>query len=540
MNSKYIILFFSILQASQFVSGQVTQEWAARYHFFSEDEVTAIAIDNNGNILVTGRSEASTPSGAQPDYATIKYNSTGVQQWVKRYNGPGNNLDVATSIAVDNSGNVYVTGYSRSGPDAGYNDFATIKYNSTGAQLWVRRYDFGGSDIPCKVAIDAKGDIIIGGWGTLPGTGPDFAVIKYDTNGNILWVRTYDSGGSDNLYDYANAMAVDSFGSIILTGSFGLSTADWGTVKWNSQGVFQWAQRYNGPGGGSDYAKAISVSDSGNVYVTGYVWGNNHTDCAVLKYNSSGAQQWEVFYDNGFHDAASSVTVDDSENVYITGGSGNGSNYDFLTVKYNRMGFQQWTARFNGPSNSDDGACCIMLDTTGNVYITGYARVSTNNSDYCTIKYNNAGTQQWVIYYNGTGNSLDGAAALEIDADGNVIVTGFSRGPGNRDYATIKYSQLIGIIQNSSEIPKEYRLEQNYPNPFNPVTNIGFSIVDAGFVNLTVYDILGRKIETVINEELNAGTYEVEFKGKDYPSGVYFYNFKTLKFIETKKMILNK
>ncbi len=525
MSSKYIILFFSIFQASQSVSGQVTQEWAARYHFYSEDEATAIALDNNGNIYVTGRSEAFTPSGAQPDFATIKYNSAGVQQWVMRYNGPGNNLDVATSIAVDNSLNVYVTGYSRSGPDAGYNDFATIKYSPTGAQLWVRRYDVGGSDIPVKVAIDANGDIIVGGWGTQSGTGPDFAVIKYDTNGSILWERTYDSGGSDNQYDYVAAMDIDTLGNVYLTGSFGL--ADWGTVKWNSQGVFQWVQRYNGPGGGADYTKAVAVSDSGNVYITGYVWRNNHVECAVIKYNPSGIQQWIEF--TGYVSAGISIDSDDTGNVYVAV-----ANNGYQIIKYSNNGLLKWAA--NLVNNAQPSS--LKMDSNGNLYITGYATVETNNIDYCTIKCNNSGIQQWVIYY-GVGPPQapnDRATALEVDESGNVYVTGYSFG----DYATIKYSQLIGIIQNSNEIPNEYRLDQNYPNPFNPVTNIGFRIVEAGFVNLTIYDILGRKIETVINEELNAGTYEVEFKVKDYPSGVYFYTLKTLQFIETKKMILNK
>ena len=97
---------------------------------------TAIAVDENGNVYVTGRSYN---SGTGYDYATIKYNSSGDTMWVRRYNGPGNSDDEATAIAVDGSGNVYVTGYS---DDSGtsYN-YATIKYNSSGDTMWIRRYN---------------------------------------------------------------------------------------------------------------------------------------------------------------------------------------------------------------------------------------------------------------------------------------------------------------------------------------------------------------------------------------------------------------
>src|SRR4030095_8912554 len=216
------------------------------------------------------------------------------------------------------------------------------------------------------------------------------------------------------------------------TGSVGINipSPDWMTVKWSSQGVFQWAKRYDGPAHAVDYAQAIAVSDSGNTYVTGYVWGNNNNDYATIKYNSSGAQQWVVFYNGGSiytaHDKALSIAVDNSGNSYVTGGSQNPSfdNYDWATIKYSASGIQRWVTRFNGPFNSNDIPCCIKLDDSGSVYVTGYATTTAFNTDYCTIKYNNSGVQQWMMYYNGTGNSLDQAAALAVDNNQNIYVTG--------------------------------------------------------------------------------------------------------------------
>ena len=87
-------------------------------------------------------------------------------------------------------------------------------------------------------------------------------------------------------------------------------------------------------------------------------------------------------------------------------------------------------------------------------------------------------------------------------------------------------------------IPNEIKLNQNYPNPFNPITKIEFSINQEGRVNLSVYNILGESVSTIVDKHLNAGNYEAEFDGLDLTSGIYFYRLESADFIETKKMIL--
>ena len=98
----------------------------------------------------------------------------------------------------------------------------------------------------------------------------------------------------------------------------------------------------------------------------------------------------------------------------------------------------------------------------------------------------------------------------------------------------------IGIININSEMPEKYSLSQNYPNPFNPMTNVKFSIVKAGDVKIVVYDVQGREVQTLVNERLNAGTYEVKFDGSMLTSGVYFYKMLSEGFTETKRMLLIK
>jgi hypothetical protein len=90
------------------------------------------------------------------------------------------------------------------------------------------------------------------------------------------------------------------------------------------------------------------------------------------------------------------------------------------------------------------------------------------------------------------------------------------------------------------EIPVEYALEQNYPNPFNPSTTINYGISERSFVELRIYDILGREVELILNEEQDAGYYNIEFNANNLASGVYFYKLTAGEFIETEKMILMK
>ena len=109
------------------------------------------------------------------------------------------------------------------------------------------------------------------------------------------------------------------------------------------------------------------------------------------------------------------------------------------------------------------------------------------------------------------------------------------------------YAEIGGIqygiktdIKKSENLPNQFSLYQNFPNPFNPTTNIGFRIAEFGFVSLRVYDILGREVATLVNEEKHAGIYEVTFDGSDLSSGIYFYKMQAGNYTSVKKMILMK
>jgi uncharacterized delta-60 repeat protein len=526
---------YFLFPASAFA--QVDTAWVRIYNGPGNgaDEARSLAVDEQGNVYVTGYSRS---SGTDDDYATIKYNANGVEQWVRRYNGPGNDDDGAYSIAVDAQGNVYVSGESYDST-TGF-DCTTIKYNSNGDTVWVRRYTGLGnySDAARSIAVDGQGNVYVTGFSYSSSTAYDYATIKYNSAGDTVWVRRYNGPG--NYYDFAYSLAIDVQGNVYVTGlSAGISSSfDYATIKYNSMGVQEWVARYNGPENNDDWAHSLAVDAQGNVYVTGESRGSGtYEDYATIKYNASGDTLWLRRYNgpgNGA-DIARSLAVDGQGNVYVTGESPvSGTNYDYATIKYNTAGVQEWVQRYNGPGNSLDKAYALAVDGQCNVYVTGGSRGSTYIEDYATIKYNSAGDTIWVRRYNGPGNSTDNASAIAVDNAGNVYVTGSSFTSGvYSDYATIKYVQ-IGAVAEEHSTPDASRFKLNAePNPFCSHTAIRYSLSVESKVSLNLYDISGRLVKTLVDEHKNPGNYQVTLSTKNLSAGIYFLSLET----EEKRII---
>ena len=290
------------------------------------DIAKAIAVDKFGNVYVTGSSEAGYSGGGfHNDYATIKYNSAGVLQWVARYNGPANDDDAALCLAVDGSGNVYVSGGSVGLGGSSYN-YTTIKYKSTGVQQWVSTYNGPGNeyDVVNSIVLDVAGNIYVTGTSVGIGTTLDYATIKYNSAGFQQWVARYNGPGNGE--DNSKKIVLDAAGNVYITGgsSGAGSNSDYATIKYNSTGVQQWVRRYNGPGNNYDVATSIALDAAANVYITGASTGIGPAgDYATIKYNSSGVQLWLARYNgpaNG-RDYPTSLALDASANVYVTGTS---------------------------------------------------------------------------------------------------------------------------------------------------------------------------------------------------------------------------
>ena len=134
----------------------------------------------------------------------------------------------------------------------------------------------------------------------------------------------------------------------------------------------------------------------------------------------------------------------------------------------------------------------------------------------------------------------DAGTVIEIgtNADvcaGAIIINGGYSGNGHFCNGTVDVRS-----EEETTAPKEFSLSQNFPNPFNPVTIISYQLPETGFVTLKVYDILGNKVVTLVNDEKPTGSYNVSFDASKLPSGVYYYKMRAGNYVETKKMMLLK
>ena len=424
------------------------EEWVARYNGVSndEDQAQAIAIDSSGNVYVTGTSHGD-DFLPLADYATIKYDPNGNELWLEKYNGTGNGDDMAWDMAIDSSSNVYVTGTS-TGSD-GDRDFVTIKYDSQGNELWVARWD-GPSSLGSSsrnLTIDNLGNVYVLGDSRISGTDTDYVTLKYDPNGVELWEAIYDSPNSNS--EHARGIAIDNSGNVYVAGRGGSSDYDYVTVKYDTDGNEQWVAMYEGPGGDSEEVTAIAIDSLGNVYVTGDSENaNGDNDYATVKYAPNGTELWVARYDGGLNDKPYSLAIDNSDNVYVTGQkvaiSTETTSPDVCTIKYDSDGNELWVVTYNGPDNKSESGRVLTIDNSGNIYVGGRSGNIFGNRDYLIIKYDTNGNELWTIRYDGPGNYHDNIEGMVLDDFNNVYVTGVSGGDGTgSDYATIKYSQAF-------------------------------------------------------------------------------------------------
>jgi hypothetical protein len=380
------------------------------------------------------------------------------------------NDDVGSGIAVDGSGNIYVTGKSNTswnGPGScltsgispcplnaftgGYDVFL-LKLDSSGAYQWHTFYGSTGDDAGNGIAVDGSGNVYVIGvssadWGISENRinghsgGDDIFVIKLNSNGERLW-HTFLGSVND---DGGVAIAVDSGGNTYITGS---STATWGTspvhaftgyvdavvAKLNSSGVLQWNSFYGS--GSSDGGNGIALDGSGNIYVVGSSWAtwsvsaaspvngfSGSEDIFALKLNNSGAYQWHTFLGAG-NNFGSAIALDASNNVYITGYSdttwglpvnSHSGGIDLVAAKLNNSGVLQWNTFYGSPT-ADTGNG-IAVDDSGNVYIAGFVA----DSNISAFKFNSSGKLQWFA-----ASGYGSGAVIDIDSSGNVYVAGTS------------------------------------------------------------------------------------------------------------------
>ncbi|MCT7961168.1 Ig-like domain-containing protein [Laspinema sp. D1] len=311
-----------------------TQQWVKQLGTASAEWSESITVDSAGNSYITGSTTGNlggTNAGLYDAWVT-KYDSSGTQQWVRQLGTTAD--DSSNSISLDSAGNLYITGTtsgSLGGTSAGNGDAWVAKYNSSGTQQWVKQFGTTNIEFSEGIIVDGAGNSYITGAtrGDLNGTNAgayDAWIAKYDSSGIQQWVKQFGSS-SDEL---SQSITIDSAGNLYITGhtfgNLGGTNAggyDAWVAKYNSSGTQQWVKQFGSSS--NDYSEGITVDGAGNLYITGYTEGNlggtnaGSSDAWVVKYNSSGTQQWVHQLGTSGIDAAYSITVDNAGNPYVTG-----------------------------------------------------------------------------------------------------------------------------------------------------------------------------------------------------------------------------
>jgi uncharacterized delta-60 repeat protein len=374
------------------------------------------------------------------------------EAWVARYDGPSRDSeDGGDDITIDPAGNICVTGYARLNSLRGI-DCVTLKYDSSGQLLWDRYYNSSNpnKDEGRYIAADRDSNIYIAGTTDSVDMINAFFVIKYNSLGVQQWVSPYPLPAA--IENRLSGLALDSIGNVYICGGIpNLSIPydfDFITIKYNPDGEMLWDTRYGGLDSLYTEAASIAVDAEGNAYVTGW---SEDTDTrfryATVKYNSLGQEQWAAIYANpdGYSNLPCCLGLDADRNVYVTGlvtFYDETSNYQ--TLKYDDNGGFLWMREFNPDAPATmipSRPSAMAVDSSGNAYITGNA-FGYMRENYASVKYNTNGEEQWSAFYDGLPSTFNNATDITFDAQGNAYVTGSSVDSpnSNYDYATIKYN----------------------------------------------------------------------------------------------------
>lgn len=424
--------------------------WEATPDVSGETEASAIALDSEGNIYVVGKV---IDTGSGSDLYVAKFDkANGVMLWDESVDfGYGN--DEAKAIATDTAGSyIYVTGFITG--ESGDTNIFTVKFNKdanadgSGDPVWSEEFDGGfGDDKPSAITVDGEGNVYVTGFSMGRNSGEDYVTIKYDSDGNFQWSANYD--GPSHLGDRATAIAVAAVsGNVYVTGYSYRGNkwehSDYLTVKYDNEGESVWEERYDGRKNGNDEAKALCLDQQENVYITGRSeqdlgGGAKDYDYYTIKYNSSGRSKWEVRYDGGNgHDEAIALAIN-STGLYVTGFStGVTTGADYYTVKYNLDNGQVLGEQSYDGESGEDQATGLALNSSG-VFVTGWSKLNTSNYDFLTLKYSlDLTSTLWEARYD-NGDNADKAIAIAVDSSSNVYVTGFTLVGSTSYIVTVKY-----------------------------------------------------------------------------------------------------
>jgi hypothetical protein len=528
-----------------------------------------------------------------------------VWQWAKQ--AGGTDYDFGQDIAIDSSGNSYITGYFPGNASFGTTeltssggiDIFVAKLDSDGNWLWAQKAGGTSDDGGYSIAIDSSGNSYVTGYFhstasfgniTLTSSGSyDIFVAKLDSNGNWLWAKK--AGGTSD--DYGYSITIDFSGNSYVTGYF-YSTASFGTTTLTSSGdcdIFvakmdssgNWLGANQAGGTGEDYGFSIAIDSSGNSYVTGYFQGiayfgtttltsSGGDDIFVATLNNGGNWQWAQKAGGTSPDYGYGIAIDSSGNSYVTGyfystasfgtttltSSGN---YDIFVAKLDSDGNWLWANQAGG--TSWDYGLGIAIDSSGNSYVTGYFQgtasfgtttiTSSGNYDIFVAKLDSDGS--WLGANQAGGTGRDDARSIATDSSGNCYVTGLFEETASFGNIIFESSGNYDIFVAKAYIPYDSNdivvveettgLGAIYPNPFNPVANIPYNLSEISNADFYIYNVKGQLVRHINVGPQHPGYYQISWNGKDAndkscSSGIYYFIMKAGKQTFQRKAVLMK
>lgn len=432
--------------------------------------------DTNGNIYITGIGW----SGNSIDYLTIKYNSNGVKQWHHTENpaGSGESWNEATAVAVDTNGNVVVTGYSPN-PD-GWLNYHTIKYNPLGTKLWEQAYNYESTDpdnvsdvtnsVPRAITTDDNGNIYV--TGTFDTFLNRIGTIKYNASGQEQWVETYKSDSEATLgwkIGFKNNtlyVAGSHFGGFADDGTVLLSYTTDGTQNW----VEETTDLIDTKNATLSFDAVGNIIASANGMTPGAEEWQQDVAARAYKYSPEGILLGQAAFVISTATGTASMAemagtgIDTNGNVYFSVNSyytENGAVFETVKSGFGNIAPEtEWNALYTNTGSPGASMLNSFGDTNGNTFSTGSYYNFTNdmlNANYFLVKHNAEGGVAWNVVYNvENGNPAEGIIA-RADANGNTYVCllpGFEQ-----------YPPALKIIKLSPEGTQVWSIEIEMYNP---------------------------------------------------------------------------
>jgi len=307
----------------------------------------------------------------------------------------------------------------------------------------------------------------------------------------------------------------------------------------------------------TEILSSIHFEDANNGWIVG--------GSGIILHTTNGGQEW-ITQISGTTEGLASVHFTDINNGTAVGGAG--------TILRTVDGGQNWISQTTGTDNPLHGV--FFIDVNNGWSVGGHPPFLTIRDDGRIILRTIDGGQNWIsdenyvwglrfcvsVYFtdanNGTAvgrrgtilRTVDGGQSWISQTSGTdlflngVYFTDANNGWIVGDNGTILHTTNGGVTfveeEQIADLPTAYYLSNNFPNPFNPSTKIKYSVPQTSTVQMKVFDVLGKEIETLVNEEKPVGTYELNWNAANLPSGVYFYRLKAENFVQTRKMILLK